>query len=402
MMKKVWIVGLALLVFVGFGCDGRKNFTPPRSKIVRQITFSHALKNSIIFTNRYGAILSNGGVLDRQGLTQLKIEKKEDKETSFLNESQDYYILAHDCWRAHKRNGPKVKHKKHTTLTDKQAQEAIIDNIEETDQNVELHDHCHQLELISTALSATPSITIPLDTYPLSASIKGNQLAVVMADNSANIYDIKTKKLIFNEKGSSSPAINSLVAAPVFLDTVVVFPMLDGRLLVVDVVPKEPRVVRNIVLNSEKFFNNVIYLKVDEENMFAATGKRLVSVISGQEFSFDADIVDVLYKHHRLYVLTLDGRILEMDQTLNDQGMGVVKLPFAMLNTIVVTDKKLYTLEKRGYLIEVDLEHFDDYRVYPLKNVSKNMSGHLDKMTFYTDDKIYYDRYYLNLSYNHP
>lgn len=307
-----------------------------------------------------GRFWAMGGVLDRQGLTHLKIEKKEDKETSFLNESQDYYILAHDCWRAHKRNGPKVKRKKHTTLTDKQAQEAIIDNIEETDEDVRLHDHCHKLELIGAGLDAKPSITIPLDTYPLSASIKGERLAVVMADNSANIYDIKTKKLIFNEKGAASPAINSLVAAPVFLDTVVVFPMLDGRLLVVDVRSDEPKVVRNIVLNSEKFFNNVIYLKVDEENMFAATGKRLVSVISGQEFNFDAEIVDVLYKHHRLYVLTLDGRILEMDQTLNDQSMGVVKLPFAMLNTIVVTDKKLYTLEKRGYLVEVDLEHFDD------------------------------------------
>ncbi|BEG56743.1 hypothetical protein NHP21005_04310 [Helicobacter sp. NHP21005] len=401
-MRHAWLLGLALLALFSFGCGDRKNFKPPRSKIVRQLTFHEQLKAPIIFTNRYGAILSNGGVLDRQGLTQLKIEKKEDKETSFLNQSQDYYILAHDCWRAHKRNGPKVKHKKHTTLTDKQAQEAIIDNIEETDQNVQLHDHCHKLELISTALSAAPSITIPLDTYPLSASIKGNQLAVVMADNSANIYDIKTKKLLFNEKGSSSPAINSLVAAPVFLDTVVVFPMLDGRLLVVDVASKEPRVVRNIVLNSEKFFNNVIYLKVDDENMFAATGKRLVSVISGQEFNFDADIVDVLYKHHRLYVLTLDGRILEMDQTLNDQSMGVVKLPFAMLNTIVVTDKKLYTLEKRGYLVEVDLEHFDDYRIYPLKSASKSFMGNLDRPSFYTDDKIYYDRYFFDLSHNHP
>ncbi|GMB91960.1 hypothetical protein [Helicobacter ailurogastricus] len=401
-MKNTWLVGLVLLVLFGLGCDGRKNFTPPKSKIVRTITFNHTLKDPIIFTNRYGAILGDGGVLDRQGLTHLKIEKKEDKETSFLNESQDYYILAHDCWRAHKRNGPKVKRKKHATLTDKQAQEAIIDNIEETDEDVRLHDHCHKLELIGAGLDAKPSITIPLDTYPLSASIKGERLAVVMADNSANIYDIKTKKLIFNEKGSASPAINSLVAAPVFLDTVVVFPMLDGHLLVVDVRSDEPKVVRNIVLNSEKFFNNVIYLKVDEENMFAATGKRLVSVISGQEFNFDAEIVDVLYKHHRLYVLTLDGRILEMDQTLNDQSMGVVKLPFAMLNTIVVTDKKLYTLEKRGYLVEVDLEHFDDYRVYPLKNASKSFLGHLDRMSFYTDDKIYYDRYYLDLSHNHP
>ncbi|WP_235852999.1 hypothetical protein [Helicobacter labacensis] len=77
-----------------------------------------------------------------------------------------------------------------------------------------------------------------------------------------------------------------------------------------------------------------------------------------------------------------------------------MKLPFAMLTSLVVTDKKLYTLEKRGYLVEVDLQHFDDYRVYHLSNVSKNWGGRLDKMSFYTGDKIYYDRYYIDLSQN--
>ncbi|WP_163531917.1 hypothetical protein [Helicobacter suis] len=402
-MRTLRLLIVVVLALLCLGCHDRKNFQPPKSKIKGDISFKYQLKDPIIFTNRYGAILNNGGVIDLQGLTQLKLSKHTDKEISFLNQSQDYYILAQDCWRSHKQNGKKVKkRKKNATLTDKQAEAEIVGNLEGSDQNVILNDHCHHIELVSTAINAKPSIIIPLETYPLSASIKGNSLAVVMADNSANIYDITTKKLIFNEKGTSSPAINSLVAAPVFLDTVVVFPMLDGRLLVVDVSQKEPTIVRNIVLNSEKFFNNVTYLRVDGENMFAATGKRLVSVISGQEFNFDTDIVDVLYKNHHLYVLTLDGRILEMDQTLNDQSMGVVKLPFAMFATIVVTDKRLYTLEKRGYLVEVDLDHFDDYRVYRLKGASKDWGGKLNKMSFYSTDKIYYDRYYLDLSHDHP
>ncbi|MFC3848414.1 hypothetical protein ACFOPX_07815 [Helicobacter baculiformis] len=389
-----------VLVLVCMGCNSRKNFEPPKSKIKGELRFAHALKDPITFTNRYGAILKNGGVIDFQGLTPLKLSKKEYKESSFLNQSQDYYILAEDCWRSHKRNGPKPKKAKQIKLTAQQAQQEIVENIETIDEQVVLNDHCHHLELVSTALQPKPSILIPIDTYPLSASVHGKRLAVVMSDNSANIYDITTRKLIFSEKGASATTINSLMAAPVFLDSVVVFPMLDGRLLVVDVSGSIPKVVRNIVLNSEKFFNNVIYLRVDGENMFAATTKRLVSVISGQEFNFDADIVDVLYKNNHLYVLTLDGRILEMDKTLNEQSMGVVKLPFAMLTSLVVTDKKLYTLEKRGYLVEVDLKHFDDYRVYELKNVSKSWGGRLDKMSFYTTDKIYYDRYYMDLSRN--
>lgn len=401
-MRHLGIFWVVLLSLVFLGCNSRKNFTPPSSKIKGEVSFNHPLKDSIIFTNRYGAILKNGGVIDIEGITPLKLDKQADKETSFLNQSQDYYILAHDCWRSPRVKKTQKPKKKMKILTDKQAQQEIVENIEETDRNVILHDHCHHIELVSTAISAKPSIIIPLDAYPLSANIKNNRLAVVTADNSANIYDIPTKTLIFSEKGSSSAAINSLVAAPVFLDTVVVFPMLDGRLLIVDASQKEPRVVRNIVLNSEKFFNNVIYLKVQDENMFAATGKRLVSVISGQEFNFDADIVDMLYKNHRVYVLTLDGRILQMDQTLNDKSMEVVKLPFAILNTLVVTDKKLYTLEKQGYLVEVNLEHFNDYRVYRLKGISKSFMGKLDKMSFYSKDKIYYDRSYLDLSSNHP
>ncbi|WP_104695936.1 hypothetical protein [Helicobacter salomonis] len=389
-----------LVVLVCLGCGSRKNFEPPKSKIKGELRFQQELKNPITFTNRYGAILKDGGVIDTQGVTPLRLTKKEYKESSFLNQSQDYYILAEDCWRSHKQNGPKPKKPKQVKLTQQQAEQEIIENIESIDEQVVLNDHCHHLELVSTSLQTKPSIFIPIDTYPLSASVQDKRLAVVMADNSANIYDITTRKLIFSEKGASTTAINSLMAAPVFLDTVVVFPMLDGRLLVVDVSTDTPKVVRNIVLNSEKFFNNVIYLRVDGENMFAATTKRLVSVISGQEFNFDADIVDVLYKNNHLYVLTLDGRILEMDKTLNDQSMGIVKLPFAMLTSLVVTDKKLYTLEKRGYLVEVNLDHFDDYRVYKLSNVSKNWGGRLDKMSFYTADTIYYDRYYMDLSHN--
>ncbi|WP_104686776.1 hypothetical protein [Helicobacter felis] len=399
-MIRFFYIAIALLCL---GCGSRKNFEPPASKIKGEFRFSKQLKDPITFTNRYGAILKNGGVIDVEGITPLKLTKKMYKESSFLNQSQDYYILAEDCWRSHKQNGPKPKKTKNLKLTDKQAQQEMVENIESIDEQVVLYDRCHHLELVSTTPSARPSILIPIDTYPLSASVQGKHLAVVMADNSANIYDIPSRKLIFSEKGSSTVAIDSLVAAPVFLDSVVVFPMLDGRLLVVDVSTDTPRVVRNIVINSEKFFNNVIYLKVDGENMFAATTKRLVSVVSGQEFSYDADIVDVLYKDHHVYVLTLDGRILQMDRTLNEQSMGVVKLPFAMLTSLVVTDKKLYTLEKRGYLVEVDLAHFDDYRVYSIKNVSKSFfGGRLNKMNFYSKDKIYYDRFYADFNQDAP
>ncbi|GAA6997384.1 hypothetical protein ID0109_11490 [Helicobacter pylori] len=236
-----------------------------------------------------------------------------------------------------------------------------------------------------------------METFALSASVKGNLLAVVLADNSANLYDITSQKLLFSEKGSPSTTINSLMAMPIFMDTVVVFPMLDGRLLVVDYVHGNPTPIRNIVISSDKFFNNITYLIVDGNNMIASTGKRILSVVSGQEFNYDGDIVDLLYDKGTLYVLTLDGQILQMDKSLRE--LNSVKLPFASLNTIVLNHNKLYSLEKRGYVIEVDLNDFNSYNVYKTPTIGSFKffsSNRLDKGVFYDKNRVYYDRYYLD------
>ena len=76
-------------------------------------------------------------------------------------------------------------------------------------------------------------IEIPVSTCALSASIKDNLLAIIGNDNSATIIDINTKAQKFSQKGSSVLAVNELIAAPLFLESLVVFPTLDGRLLVV-------------------------------------------------------------------------------------------------------------------------------------------------------------------------
>ncbi|PAF49828.1 hypothetical protein BKH41_00560 [Helicobacter sp. 12S02232-10] len=337
--KNVYFILAAIIFFVG--CSSKKYFEPPR--IAGSIKFDHELKNKIDASNRFGAVLNNGTVIDADGITYLKINKK----SVFLNETNDYYIIAQDC---------------------------------------------HNIELINK--STQKSIIIPTATCPLGASIKNDLLGIILADNSANIYDINTKNILFSQKGTSSLAINSLVAAPVFLDTLVVFPTLDGRLLVVDVKNFVP--VRNIIINSEKFFNNVTYLVADGENMFAATGKRLVSIISGQEFSYDGDIIDILYNGQYVYILTLEGQIIQMDKTLRE--VNKIKLPFASLNAIVIVGNKLYTIEKRGYLIEVDTVNFN-YKVFEVKSSLGRMK--LNKMNFYDKHRIYYDKYYLDFDKEH-
>ncbi|OPG18841.1 plasmid stabilization protein, partial [Helicobacter pylori] len=386
MNKPFLILLIALIVFSG--CNMKKYFKPAKHQVKGEAYFPNHLQESIVSSNRYGAILKNGAVIGDKGLTQLRIGKNFNYESSFLNESQGFFILAQDCLNKidKKTSKRKVAKTEETELKLKGVEAEVQDKV------------CHQVELISNNPNASQqSIVIPLETFALSASVKGNLLAVVLADNSANLYDITSQKLLFSEKGSPSTTINSLMAMPIFMDTVVVFPMLDGRLLVVDYVHGNPTPIRNIVISSDKFFNNITYLIVDGNNMIASTGKRILSVVSGQEFNYDGDIIDLLYDKGTLYVLTLDGQILQMDKSLRE--LNSVKLPFASLNTIVLNHNKLYSLEKRGYVIEVDLNDFDSYNVYKTPTIGSFKffsSNRLDKGVFYDKNRVYYDRYYLD------
>ncbi|MGL2621118.1 plasminogen-binding protein pgbA C-terminal domain-containing protein [Helicobacter pylori] len=386
-MNKPFLISLIALIAFS-GCNMKKYFKPTKHQVKGEAYFPNHLQESIVSSNRYGAILKNGAVIGDKGLTQLRIGKNFNYESSFLNESQGFFILAQDCLNKidKKTSKRKVAKTEETELKLKGVEAEVQDKV------------CHQVELISNNPNASQqSIIIPLETFALSASVKGNLLAVVLADNSANLYDITSQKLLFSEKGSPSTTINSLMAMPIFMDTVVVFPMLDGRLLVVDYVHGNPTPIRNIVISSDKFFNNITYLIVDGNNMIASTGKRILSVVSGQEFNYDGDIIDLLYDKGTLYVLTLDGQILQMDKSLRE--LNSVKLPFASLNTIVLNNNKLYSLEKRGYVIEVDLNDFDSYNVYKTPTIGSFKlfsSNRLDKGVFYDKNRVYYDRYYLD------
>ncbi|GAA9788607.1 plasminogen-binding protein PgbB [Helicobacter pylori] len=386
MNKPFLILLIALIVFSG--CNMKKYFKPAKHQIKGEAYFPNHLQESIVSSNRYGAILKNGAVIGDKGLTQLRIGKNFNYESSFLNESQGFFILAQDCLNKidKKTSKSKVAKTEETELKLKGVEAEVQDKV------------CHQVELISSNPNASQkSIIIPLETFALSASVKGNLLAVVLADNSANLYDITSQKLLFSEKGSPRTKINYLMAMPIFMDTVGVFPMLDGRVLVVDYVNGNPTPIRKIVISSDKFFNNNTYLIVDGNNMIASTGKRILSVVSGQEFNYDGDIVDLLYDKGTLYVLTLDGQILQMDKSLRE--LNSVKLPFASLNTIVLNHNKLYSLEKRGYVIEVDLNDFNSYNIYKTPTIGSFKffsSNRLDKGVFYDKNRVYYDRYYLD------
>lgn len=311
-----------------WGCSSKKHFEPPL--VSGEMVFDGKLSSAIESTSREGAVLANQTLISfQEGITSLVLEK-------------DYKFLSQD---------------KHYFLFQKQCRDLLI--VDANNKNVQ---------------------TIPYDQCVLSARLQGNKIAMVLIDNTLVYYDVKDSQTIFSQKYASVIAINSYLASPHISSEYIVYPDLEGKVLVYSIA--QNKIIKDILVSSDKFFNNVIYLYARNNYLVAATSKRLSVVIDNRSFKYDVDLRDVLFYKNNIYALSIEGEIIEMDHTLNP--LRRVKLPFAILSGIVIQGNKLYTLEKSGYVIELDLADFIP-KVYKSK-----LKKH--KRMFYNQDTIFYDR----------
>lgn len=336
-INNLFFIGLVIFIYFS-GCAQRKNFEP--KQIDGSVIFNHFLKSELEWTSRSGAMLKNGEVITQNGKTLLRLKNK----AKIVNETNEFYIIAKDC---------------------------------------------QHIEIINKNTQETKEFDIPA--CLVAANIRDNFLAFVLRDNSYGIIDIMEKKSVFNDKGASIIAVNSLIANPVFLDTNVVFPMLDGQLVVTSL--KDMKVQRVVIVNSDQFFSNVIFLQSQDSKILTATQKKVMTLADGKTFSYEANIKDVKFYQGHYYVLTLEGKIVELDTTM--RVLNEVELPFALLSGIVIAEDKLFTMERQGYLIELDLKDFS-YKTYFLQNILGKVLG--NGIVFYDNKRIYYDKYYLDFS----
>lgn len=405
--KFIDIARIFTLVFIScvvfLGCSSKKFYTP--AKVDGEIIFSQALPTPIAQNNRYVATLKDGSLLTQSGFVPINKQIKEiiPKDARFLNESGGYYIFAKSC------------------------DEMLLVRASVIDESAFDSGTCP----IKEENSACTQEQIKLKTQgcAISASLKGNLLAFVTTDNTSHIISLESStqssslessadfanvdlvkdesadkdfensgensesyKSVFSQKGSAVLAVNQLIAAPLFLDSVVVFPTLDGRILVVSLQNYETQ--RNIIVSSEKFFNNIIYLQGDDVRIFAATPKKLISIVSGQQFSYQEDIKDITFANGYLYALTLEGKIAQLDHTLRE--VNTKKFEYASLEGMSVANNVLYTYEKNGsFIIALDLENFS-HKVYQAQDTFGKMMS--NKLHFYTKNIFYYNRYYFDFA----
>lgn len=214
------------------------------------------------------------------------------------------------------------------------------------------------------------------------ASVSGDTLAVLFADNEMAIYSLADKKLLFKEMGGSAYANDTHIVKPFFMRGLAIFSTLDGKIVIVDL--KKNKRLRSAIVSSKSYFNNIIYFNLVDNKIISATGSKIYSLSKTQEREkYEARYVTS--KGNNIYLATKQGEIVWLNPSLVENKK--VKFPFAHFLGLIVNDENVYALEKEGYLIVLNRD-LSSYKIYEVDLDDGHTFIGNDK--FYTADKIIY------------
>ena len=335
MKKFQTILAAVLCAAVLGGCSTKRQYFEPTDVQNEKIS-ENRLPSSIATASLNGAVLKNGMVITKSGL--LAPEIKLPKGSTLLNYGDGKFISS-DL------NG--------NLIVENSSNEILFQR--------------------------------SFDQAVVSAALEGDKLAALTASNVIYLIDISTNEVLLEFESSNVYAQDSRVAAPLFMSSLVIFPTLDGKIMIVD--KSQGRILRDVIVSSEQFFNNVISLNVVNDTMIAATGKRIVSINPEKTVYFNGEIKDVVINGEHVYILLKDGKIVLSD--LNLKKIKDAYFKFAILSSATVYNGSLYIMEKTGYLIKTDLA-LDNAKIYEL-------SDEVESQIFAGSKEFYYDDYSLEL-----
>lgn len=222
------------------------------------------------------------------------------------------------------------------------------------------------------------SKTFALKHTVAAASVSGNTMAVLFANNDMALYDLATQQLLLKEQGGKVSTTDMRIVDPYFVGDLVIFATLDGKIVIIN--KKEKKRLRTVIVSSEDNFNNVIYMSMIDNKIIAATAYKILS-LSQKEKRVKYDIRCVSDDGKMIYIATKAGRVYALTPDL--QVVNKLKLPFAHILGIIPENDKLYLLEKEGYVIEVDKKTFG-YKVY--ESDFNDGFAFVGNKVFYVDD----------------
>ncbi|MDD2789535.1 MAG: hypothetical protein PHU40_02595 [Sulfurimonas sp.] len=213
------------------------------------------------------------------------------------------------------------------------------------------------------------------------ASVNGDILAVLFADNDMALYSMASKELLLKEQGGKSLTADYRIANPYFMKELVIFPTLDGKVVIINSALKKK--LRSILVSSEDNFNNIIYFNVIDNKIIAATGSKVFS-LSQKEVRVNFEARDIISDGNIIYITTKQGEVLAVTPDL--QVISKIKFPFAHFYGMISHGDKLYLLEKEGYLIALDKDMYD-YTVHEV-DLEEGFIYSTEKMFYIADEYI--------------
>lgn len=196
---------------------------------------------------------------------------------------------------------------------------------------------------------------IEINDVVVAASIENDNLALVFSNNTIAIYNTNEKKIVFKEYYQESIANDIRITNPLFMNNLILFPTLDGKVIVVS--KNENKSVKTIVVDPDSTFNNIIYLNVVQDTLIAASNNKVIAVGTGNLNVQDYEIREIITSNSHIYIATIDGQLIKLDLNLNE--IASKKYKFAKFYALAFSDA-LYALESQGYLIKVEEDFVKD------------------------------------------
>ncbi|MDD2894821.1 MAG: hypothetical protein PHG81_02260 [Aliarcobacter sp.] len=316
-------------IFLFTACSGKKYFEPEDVSSNIELN-KESMSSSIESMNKIGATLENKQIITDKGI--LSFELPENFE--FLNVSADGKIIA-------------------TNYINK----ILIGNEERVVKDV-----------------------------VVAASLKDNKLALVYSNNTIELIDIKTNKTLFKEYLPISLANDTRITNPYFMGGLILFPTLNGKVVIVSASTNES--IKNISVDPDSEFNNIISLNVVEstQTLIVASPNKVVSISPKEIIAKSYEVRDIIVKNNDVYLATIDGQIIKLTPSLAE--VAKKKYKYAKIHALAFSDS-LYAVESQGYLINLNQDFTDD-KIY-------KFSFDNEERMIAIGNKIYYGSKYITL-----
>lgn len=301
-MNKILLASSALLIILFGGCSTKKVFEP--LYVDQDWSKYGSSDKEIISIGSDLAVLEDFTLMSKEGHIDMKID-----EASRILAKSDGWILS-----------------------------STIDGVLEL-QNIQNKARVEKFELKKTIAGA---------------SVSGDIVAVLFADNNMALYSLASKELLLKEQGGKSLTADYRIMNPYFMKELVLFPTLDGKVVIINTILKKK--LRTVLVSTEENFNNIIFFNVIDNKIIAASGSKMFS-LSQKEVRVNFEPRDIIFEDKVLYVTTKQGEVLALTPDL--QVISKIKFPFAHFLGIISHGDKLYLLEKEGYLIALDKDMYD-------------------------------------------